>query len=207
LSPLPLLLLTGASGAGKSCACALVRRAVVVSADDYYLEEGDGRIPTRRGRPDWNRPQSLDWAALRRDVNLIRRGEAIPVPVYDMRTSRRAPRPRTVTPGDARAVLVEGIFSFSLEDHRSPATKILLDCPRSVLFWRRIRRDVREERRPPLPAAAYSLSQYSFDARLRAAARAVADVVLDGRLPPPAIASRLDHLASSPATRGFGDRI
>src|SRR5260370_36537470 len=40
LSDLPLVLVTGASGSGKTRACAFVRNAAVVPAYDYSLEEG-----------------------------------------------------------------------------------------------------------------------------------------------------------------------
>src|SRR5260370_8586932 len=114
-------------------------------------------MPREGGEADWNARESIDWALLQRDVELLRQGRSVDVPVYDMRTSKRAGA-RTLEATGTKVVFVEGIFSFLLSS-APPVTRVLLECPRVILFWRRIRRDSSELRRSFVPAAASILRQ------------------------------------------------
>lgn len=166
---------------------------MAISADDYYWGIGDSRLPLRFGKPDWNAPASLDWDKLLCDIDLARRGSKVEGPIYDMTTSRRLGHRTIEPPALARAVVVEGIFSFELA-HLAPLAKVLLDCPPWIVARRRFRRDVDQGRRRPIGAALYSVARSLDDRRLTRSFRGIADVIIDARLSPQAIASRLEAL-------------
>lgn len=146
------MLLTGASGSGKT---SLTRRLglPVVALDDFYLDEDHPHLPRRFGIVDWDSPGSWDAAgAVAALVEIARSGTA-DVPVYDIPTSRRTGM--TVLDVDgAPVVLAEGIFAAEIVSACRAegilADAICLTRPRLVSFWFRLLRDLGERRKPPL---------------------------------------------------------
>lgn len=152
-----MIVLAGPSGAGKS---RLAERLglPVLRLDDFYKDEAHPTLPKlaegrNAGLTDWDHPDS--WlpddamAAVRR---LCTEGRAS-VPVYDIARSGRCGE-QELDLGGSPLFVAEGIF----------AQEIVPACARGGLlaaaycvtqhplltYWRRLTRDLREHRKPPL---------------------------------------------------------
>jgi uridine kinase len=75
------------------------------------------------------------------------------VPVYDISRDARSGR-RRLSLGEARHFVAEGIFAQEMVAECVArgllADAICLHHHRTVTFWRRLRRDLRERRKPPM---------------------------------------------------------
>lgn len=154
-----IVLLAGPSGSGKS---SLAERAGLptVCLDDFYRDGDDPGLPLAHipgeeghGLVDWDHPASWDAdRALAALVELAATGSA-ELPVYDIPSSRATGTHR-VDIGDAPLVVAEGIFAAELvaacDDAGILADALCLTLRPSVTFWRRLVRDLRESRKPPL---------------------------------------------------------
>lgn len=147
-----IVLLTGASGSGKT---SLTRRLglPVVQLDDFYRDHDHPQMPTRFGIVDWDDPRSWDAdAAVAALVELCTTGEC-DVPVYDIPSSQRTGM-RRVDAAGAPVVLAEGIFAAHVVDRLRTegilADAICLARPAVVTAWFRLLRDLGERRKPPL---------------------------------------------------------
>lgn len=150
-------MLAGPSGAGKS---RLAERLglPVLRLDDFYKDGDDPSLPlitegANAGIPDWDDPASwlLDDAMAALD-ELCRTGRA-EVPVYDISTSARGGT-HTVELAGHDLFVAEGIFAQEIAPHcREAGLLAAAYCVRQhpmVTFWRRLTRDLREHRKPPL---------------------------------------------------------
>jgi uridine kinase len=181
-----IVLLAGPSGSGKS---RLAARAGLptVCLDDFYKDGDDPTLPLAdlpgdHGDPlvDWDHPDSWDAdRALAALATLATTGCA-DLPLYDIPTSR-AVATRRFDVGQAPLVVAEGIFAAELvaacADAGILADALCLTLRPSVTFWRRLVRDLRESRKPPL-----TLLRRGW-ALLRAEPRVVAHQVALGATP------------------------
>ncbi|MFA9433017.1 uridine kinase [Egicoccus sp. AB-alg2] len=148
-----VVLLAGPSGSGKSSLAARVGLPTVC-LDDFYRDGDDPALPVGDlGIVDWDDPASWNadqaLAALR---ELVHHGTA-ELPVYDIPSNRAVDVHRVVLQ-DAPLIVAEGIFAAELVE-RCRAAGILADAVclthrPVVTFWRRLVRDLREGRKPPL---------------------------------------------------------
>jgi uridine kinase len=152
-----VIVLAGPSGAGKS---RLAERLglPVLRLDDFYKDGDDPSLPkittgANAGLVDWDHPDSwLHEDALAALAALCRDGRT-EVPVYEIaRNGRSGSQPLDLA--GSPLFVAEGIF----------APEIVPDCRRAglleaaycitqrpvVTFWRRLTRDLREHRKPPL---------------------------------------------------------
>jgi uridine kinase len=149
--------LAGPSGSGKSRLSARTGLPVL-RLDDYYRAGGDPALPRVRsganaGLVDWDDPRSwqLD-AAVRAICELAEHGRTV-APLYDI--ARNAPSGHhEVTLGGARLFVAEGIFAQEVVEACRAAgvlgAALCLQQHPLVTFWRRLTRDLREHRKPPL---------------------------------------------------------
>ena len=152
-----VIVIAGPSGSGKS---RLAERTglPVLRLDDFYKDGSDPTLPritdgANAGVADWDDPASwlIDdaFAALE---TLCRDG-AGDVPVYDIAHDGRTGWHRLDLEG-ASHFIAEGIFAQEIVPRLRDAG-LLADalCVRqhpAVTFWRRLTRDLREHRKPPL---------------------------------------------------------
>jgi uridine kinase len=179
-----VIVLAGPSGAGKS---RLAERTglPVLRLDDFYKSGGDPTLPViatgaNAGLVDWDDPASwlLDDAMTALDT-LCRTGRA-EVPVYDIAHDGRCGW-QTLELGEHRLFVAEGIFAQEVVPHAREAGLLAAAyCVRQhavVTFWRRLTRDLREHRKPPLVLVRRGL------VLLRAQRRVVAHAVALGCRP------------------------
>ena len=154
-----VIVLAGPSGAGKS---RLAERLglPVLRLDDFYKSDGDPTLPLLtsgaiRGMVDWDHPDSwLPADAVDAIGRLCSEGRA-EVPVYDIGQSERRGS-QVVELGSSPLFLAEGIFAQEVVPTcRERGQLAAAYCVRQhpmVTFWRRLTRDLREQRKPPLVA-------------------------------------------------------
>ena len=152
-----VIVLAGPSGAGKS---RLAERLglPVLRLDDFYKNGGDPTLPriaagANAGLVDWDHPDSwLPDDALAAIERLCRDGSA-EVPVYEIAQDGRCGS-QVLDLGGSRLFLAEGIFAQEIvpacRDRGQLAAAYCVRQHRLVTFWRRLTRDLREHRKPPL---------------------------------------------------------
>ena len=152
-----VIVLAGPSGAGKSRLAARVGLPVL-RLDDFYKSGGDPTLPritegANAGMVDWDDPESwlLD-DALEALSSLCREGWA-EVPVYDIAHDGRCGWQKLDLDGH-HVFVAEGIFAEQVVGPcRDAGLLAAAYCVRqhpAVTFWRRLTRDLRERRKPPL---------------------------------------------------------
>jgi uridine kinase len=151
------IVLAGPSGVGKS-RLAADTGLPVLRLDDFYRSGDDPDLPriqrgANAGLVDWDDPGSWDAdAALGAMTELATTGRAV-VPVYDIARNGPSGTHELVLDG-ARCFVAEGIFAEEIvrpcRDAGLLAEAFCLRQHPLVTFWRRLSRDLREHRKPPL---------------------------------------------------------
>lgn len=174
-----VIVVAGPSGSGKS---RLGRRLClpVLNLDDFYKDGTDPSLPRIQAGPnaglvDWDDPDS--W---RRDDAVAAIAElcstgATQVPIYDIAHDGRTGT-RTLSLAGYDAFVAEGIFAQEVVAACERAGWLLaaycLTQPALVTFWRRLIRDLRERRKPPLVLVRRGIALMRGQRRVVAAARA-----------------------------------
>jgi uridine kinase len=179
-----VIVLAGPSGAGKSRLAARIGLPVL-RLDDFYKDGDDTTLPriesgANTGLVDWDHPDS--WhpdKALEALDRLCRQGWA-EVPIYDIARDGHCGWQTLDLHGSAY-LLAEGIFAQDVVAAcRGRGLLAAAYCVRqhpALTFWRRLTRDLRERRKPPLVLVRRGV------ALLRAQRRVVADAVSKGCRP------------------------
>ena len=152
-----VIVLAGPSGAGKSRLAERIGLPVL-RLDDFYKSGGDPTLPIisegpNAGIVDWDDPASwlLEDAMAALD-ELCRTGRA-EVPVYDIAHDGRCGW-QSLDLAGSDLFVAEGIFAQEVVPHCDRAGLLAAAyCVRQhpvVTFWRRLTRDLREHRKPPL---------------------------------------------------------
>lgn len=143
----------GGSGSGKTTLARRLAdalgpdRTTSLSFDSYYRELSH-LTEAERAQVNFDHPDSLDVHLLVDQLDALRRGEAIGVPVYDFTTHTRSGEIELVEPTEF--IVIEGILLFSSEPVRDRLDQLIFrDCPADVRFQRRLERDVLERDRTP----------------------------------------------------------
>lgn len=151
------IILAGPSGAGKSH---LARRLglPVLNLDDFYRNLDDPALPMIElagGAPtiDWDHPSSWDGERALVALRELCTTGTTQVPVYDIAASRRTGSRELELDGSAY-VVAEGIFAHEIVGAGSElglvaAALCVTQWPPKT-FVRRLFRDLREHRKPPL---------------------------------------------------------
>jgi uridine kinase len=176
-----VIVLAGPSGAGKS---RLARRLAlpVLRLDDFYKDGNDPSLPRistgpNAGLTDWDDPGSwLPGDAVATLATLCHEGRAL-VPVYDIAHDGRTGW-QELDLGDHGLFVAEGIFAQDVvapcRDAGLLAAAYCVTQRPVVTFWRRLGRDLKERRKPPLVLLRRGL------ALMRAQRTVVADAVAKG---------------------------
>lgn len=166
-----MVVLAGPSGCGKT---SLARRSrlPLVALDDFYRDGDDPGMPRGPGgMVDWEDPASWDVDAAVKALSELCRTGRVEVPTYSI-AEDRAVGTRAIELGDAPAVVAEGIFAAEVVERCRAegllADAVLLRIPTPVTFWRRLVRDQREGRKPPLVLLRQGLAKLRDERRVLA---------------------------------------
>jgi uridine kinase len=156
-----VIVVAGPSGSGKSRLCHRLRERLgvpVVNLDDFYKDGDDPTLPRLALAPgqeivDWDDPASWDGRAACEALEALCRDGEADLPVYDIARDGRVGTARTSLAG-SDYVVAEGLFAQEvvedLRDRGVLADAVCVRNHRLVTFWRRLTRDLRERRKPPL---------------------------------------------------------
>ncbi|YAL82596.1 uridine kinase family protein [Dermacoccaceae bacterium W4C1] len=152
-----VVVLGGPSGAGKSRLAARLHQRhgwPVVRLDDFYKDGDDPTLPmTDLGIPDWDHVDSYRLQDAVQALDTLCAAGEVQVPTYDIATSRRTGSQVLRTDG-APVVLAEGIFATEfiapLTDRGLLRMALCVWQGQWVTFARRLVRDLKERRKPPL---------------------------------------------------------
>lgn len=153
-----VVVLAGPSGAGKSRLAERLHVAhgwPIVRLDDFYRDEDDPSMPRSEelGIIDWDHPDSWNAStAVDALIGLVDSGSTS-TPVYDLSVSR-AVGTATVTARSDALILAEGIFAAeivaSLREAGILHSAWCIHHRPFVTFVRRLARDLKERRKPPM---------------------------------------------------------
>jgi len=150
--PTPIIIgIAGGTGSGKTTVANVIlervgaERIAFLAHDAYYRDLRD--LPrAQRDIINFDHPESLETDLLVRQVQTLRQGQAIEVPIYDFTTHARTNLTRRVEPQPV--ILVEGILVFAERALRELFdVKIFVDTDPDVRFIRRLQRDIEERGR------------------------------------------------------------
>ncbi|HET7010885.1 MAG TPA: uridine kinase [Anaerolineales bacterium] len=164
--PSPIVIgIAGGTGSGKTTVAEVILlrvgadRIAFLPHDAYYRDLED--LPrAQRDLINFDHPDSLESELLVRQIQALRRGEAIEVPIYDFTVHARTTRTRHVDPQPV--ILTEGILVFAEPELRNLFdVKIFVDTDADIRFIRRLQRDIEERGR----TAASVIHQYQTTVR------------------------------------------
>jgi uridine kinase len=152
-----VIVLAGPSGSGKSH---LAERLglPILRLDDFYRDGSDPALPritagSNTGLVDWDDPASWHRDEAVEALTALCRTGTVETPVYDIAHDGRNGS-RTLSLGSSALVVAEGIFAHHvvgpLREAGLLAAAYCLRQHPMVTFWRRLTRDLREHRKPPL---------------------------------------------------------
>ena len=155
-----VVVVAGPSGSGKSRLCDRLHAALgvpTVNLDDFYKDGDDPTLPrtrlTDRSLVDWDDPASWSCDEAPDALEALCRGGVADVPVYDISRDGRVGT-RTVRVGPTSYVVAEGLFAQEVvagcRERGLLADAVCVRNHPAVTFWRRLTRDLREHRKPPL---------------------------------------------------------
>lgn len=152
--------IAGGSASGKTTIVNRIREQfgddiVVISHDSYYKAHNDLTYDERT-RLNYDHPSSFDTELLIRDVEKLKNGEAVDIPVYDYAIHNRSDQTIHVVPKPV--ILLEGILILENKQLRDLMdVKVFVDTDADERLMRRIRRDTIERAR----SVSSVLTQYS----------------------------------------------
>ena len=147
----PLIIgIAGGTGSGKTTLVDRLKEQFgedisVLAHDSYYAEHHDLTLEERRAL-NYDHPAAFDTDRMIQDLEDLKAGKAVQVPVYDYTVHDRLEETREVTPN--KVILVEGILIFDNKALRDLLDiKLFVDTDADVRILRRIHRDVTERGR------------------------------------------------------------
>jgi uridine kinase len=155
--PARVIVLAGPSGSGKSHLAERLRLPLL-RLDDFYRDGSDPALPritsgANSGLVDWDDPDSWLCSDAVDALSALCRTGTVETPVYSISANGRTGT-RTLSLNGAPLVVAEGIFAHHVVGPlRSAGLLGAAYCIRqhpAVTFWRRLTRDLREHRKPPL---------------------------------------------------------
>src|SRR4028118_1513149 len=125
--------IAGGTGSGKTTVARAIHdrvgkdRIEWISHDSYY-RNFEGLNPEERHHINFDHPDSLETELLVRHVDVLRKGSAVEVPIYDFTTHSRTTATHRVEP--RKVVIVEGILVLAEPELRKKIDiKLYADTP------------------------------------------------------------------------------
>ncbi len=143
--------IAGGSGSGKSTVVRQVmkhlpREAVTVIPQDAYYKDNGHKSAEERARINFDHPTSIEWGLLIRQLEMLKSGQSIEMPIYSYVTCARSKETITVNP--SQVILVEGILILTNPRLRKKMDiKVFVDADGDDRLMRIIWRDIEERGR------------------------------------------------------------
>lgn len=146
-----LIGIAGGSGSGKTTVVKKLIEALpedsisVVSQDAYYWD--NGRLtPEAKKKINFDHPDAIEWNLLVQHLDMLKRNETIPMPIYTYVTCARSTEVIPVKPTEV--VIVEGILIMTCPELvKRLDIKIFVDTDSDDRLMRIIKRDIEERGR------------------------------------------------------------
>ena len=142
--------IAGGSGSGKTTLMNnIVARygdnITVLSHDNYYKRHDELTYEERCGL-NYDEPAALETDLMARQLDQLRKGNAIDCPVYDFANHNRSDETIRIEP--RKVIIVEGILIFENEELRNLMDiRIYVDTDADIRLCRRVKRDVNKRGR------------------------------------------------------------
>lgn len=143
--------IAGGTGSGKTTVANVILNRVGAGKiaflpHDAYYKDLDDLPRSQRDLINFDHPDSLETDLMVAHLKLLRRGEAVEIPIYDFTTHSRTERTDRIE--SQSVILVEGILVFAEAELRDLFDiKIFVDTPPDIRFIRRLERDIIERGR------------------------------------------------------------
>jgi len=139
--------IAGGTGSGKTTVARAIydrvgkERIEWISHDSYY-RNFEGLNPEEKHHINFDHPDSLETELLARHVDVLVKGSAVEVPIYDFTTHSRTLDTHRVEP--RKVIIVEGILVLAEPELRKRIDiKLFVDTPPDIRFMRRLVRDIK----------------------------------------------------------------
>ena len=143
--------IAGGSGSGKTTLAKQIFnkfgevQACLISQDSYYIDQSKN-FDHDGGAINFDHPDALEFKLLAKNLNDLKHGKEIEIPIYDFATHKRLAETKHLTP--KKIIIVEGILLF----HHDFCCELLdqlvyVDAPEDIRFKRRLKRDTEERGR------------------------------------------------------------
>ena len=142
--------IAGATGSGKTTVArrlteALADHVALLQYDSYYRDRPELTYE-QRCELNFDHPDSLETNLLVEQLQELRAGRPVGVPIYDFTEHRRSEQTHPVKP--APVIIVEGILVLAEERlRRLLDIKVFVDTDADIRVFRRIRRDIEKRGR------------------------------------------------------------
>jgi uridine kinase len=143
--------IAGGTGSGKTTVARAIydrvgkERIEWISHDSYY-RNFEGLSPSEKHHINFDHPDSLETELLARHLDVLCKGSAVEVPVYDFASHARRSETQRVEP--RKVVIVEGILVLAEAELRKRIDiKLFVDTPSDIRFMRRLVRDIKSRGR------------------------------------------------------------
>ena len=142
--------IAGGSGSGKTTLMnniiARFGDAITVLSHDNYYKRHDDLTYEERCKLNYDEPDSLETDLMSRQLDRLRRGQAIDCPVYDFTVHNRSDETIRIVP--RKVIIVEGILIFENKPLRELMDiRIFVDTDADIRLCRRVKRDVNKRGR------------------------------------------------------------
>jgi uridine kinase len=143
--------IAGGTGSGKTTVARAIYdrvgrdRIEWISHDSYY-RNFEGLSAEEKHHINFDHPDSLETELLARHLDVLCKGSAVEVPIYDFTTHSRKPDTERVEP--RKVIIVEGILVLAEPELRKRIDiKLYVDTPADIRFMRRLVRDIKSRGR------------------------------------------------------------
>jgi len=143
--------IAGGSGSGKTTVVnkiveALPKDSVAVIPQDAYYYDNGHLSQEEKLTINFDHPNSIEWNLLNQHLDELRKGETVPMPIYNYVSCARANETIAVSP--KKVIIVEGILIMNNPELRSRLNiKLFVSTENDDRLIRIIRRDIIERGR------------------------------------------------------------
>jgi uridine kinase len=143
--------IAGGSGSGKSTVVKqiikhLPKEAVSVIPQDAYYKDNGHKSAEDRAKINFDHPSSIEWGLLIKQLEILKTGASVEMPIYSYVTCARSKETIPVNP--SQVIIVEGILILTNPRLRKKMDiKVFVDADGDDRLMRIIRRDLEERGR------------------------------------------------------------